>query len=746
MKTIQSFLLTAMLLPVVCFAQNEYDLTKLGQVFDYWSTANDAVFLGDHAFVSTGATGLRVLDISDLNNPVQVAVLDGSENWDNIVGMGTMLYALQRDQDLVAIDVSHPEFPVIRARSNVRHQFSITDIAMKPDDPTTIFCATIQGLVPIDASNPDSLIHLTDYRLFGNATSISISGNLAVITGEEELFLFDISNNDEPIFLSHYDPEFDVEFQSSAIKDNLIYTVCRNNQLLVTDFTDVNNPEDLGFLAPVDEINRIVFRDDTGFILARCTDRLALNNLFIYDFSAPLNPSLIGQGDSTYYGSNITLNGDYAALNNRNEGFRLVNISNFQSPVNLGDYGTIGGFDNIVIDRNLACIFGSAGHNDTHGFWVVDIQDPENPEIVGNYSDTIYIERFNYISILKDAYLYVAVNSVGLEIYDLIEPAQPVRIAGLAMNENFTSCYLRGEYLYMATSNTTVYFIDIQEPENPELTGSVVLPGGFGGRRQRSMTLAGSKLVTFISDSVSIWDITSDEAPRVLSTFLCDNIDRIFAREDRVIIEHATDNGNADILSVYDITNPERPIRRSSIFTPISVFSLDSDYNFLYGSNNYSLVAFKYSGIMNLQLVHTGRIDGGARSVTADGNLLYIVGDYSIGIYDFSEADFVSPTPDDQPATPPEDPTLLDVSPNPFNSTTTITFSLSPHAIAGGVGGVSLRIYDLSGRLVTDLVNSRLSAGTHKVVWDAGEIPAGVYLVKLTNGFQHISKKVVVIR
>ncbi len=82
--------------------------------------------------------------------------------------------------------------------------------------------------------------------------------------------------------------------------------------------------------------------------------------------------------------------------------------------------------------------------------------------------------------------------------------------------------------------------------------------------------------------------------------------------------------------------------------------------------------------------------------------------------------------------------------PNPFNSRTTITFGL------GKPAPTRLSIYDLSGRLVTDLLDrqGRLSydAGEHKVVWNAGDLGAGVYLVKLEAGGRSVIQKTVIIR
>ena len=69
--------------------------------------------------------------------------------------------------------------------------------------------------------------------------------------------------------------------------------------------------------------------------------------------------------------------------------------------------------------------------------------------------------------------------------------------------------------------------------------------------------------------------------------------------------------------------------------------------------------------------------------------------------------------------------------PNPFNPTTTINYQLST------AGTVSLRIYDINGRLVRQLaVNSLQSAGQHRVRWDGRNdsghlVASGVYFYRL---------------
>jgi len=64
--------------------------------------------------------------------------------------------------------------------------------------------------------------------------------------------------------------------------------------------------------------------------------------------------------------------------------------------------------------------------------------------------------------------------------------------------------------------------------------------------------------------------------------------------------------------------------------------------------------------------------------------------------------------------------------PNPFNPSTTIKFGL-PEASA-----VTLKIYDVTGREVSMVVNSQLAAGYYSYRWNAGNLSSGIYFYRLT--------------
>jgi hypothetical protein len=77
--------------------------------------------------------------------------------------------------------------------------------------------------------------------------------------------------------------------------------------------------------------------------------------------------------------------------------------------------------------------------------------------------------------------------------------------------------------------------------------------------------------------------------------------------------------------------------------------------------------------------------------------------------------------------------------PNPFNPTTTITYSL-PQS-----GMVTLNVYDITGRFITTLVNGVKRVGTHTVQFEGSSLSSGMYVYTLeTDGFRQTRQMMLV--
>ena len=88
---------------------------------------------------------------------------------------------------------------------------------------------------------------------------------------------------------------------------------------------------------------------------------------------------------------------------------------------------------------------------------------------------------------------------------------------------------------------------------------------------------------------------------------------------------------------------------------------------------------------------------------------------------------------------------LFDPSPNPFNPSTELKFTLA------AAGDVELVIYDLRGRKVKTLMHDDLESGEHTATWmgqdDAGaRVASGMYLARLSTDTKIFQKRMVLLK
>ncbi len=87
----------------------------------------------------------------------------------------------------------------------------------------------------------------------------------------------------------------------------------------------------------------------------------------------------------------------------------------------------------------------------------------------------------------------------------------------------------------------------------------------------------------------------------------------------------------------------------------------------------------------------------------------------------------------------PEKYSLYQNYPNPFNPVTRINFDIPKQGV------VSLKIYDILGREVKELVNETKSPGSYSVDFDASDFSSGTYFYRLeSNGFSDVKRMILI--
>jgi len=88
----------------------------------------------------------------------------------------------------------------------------------------------------------------------------------------------------------------------------------------------------------------------------------------------------------------------------------------------------------------------------------------------------------------------------------------------------------------------------------------------------------------------------------------------------------------------------------------------------------------------------------------------------------------------------PQEFTISNAYPNPFNPTTSLDLIVNNEA------SVSVRVYDLNGNQVDVIHDGSLAPGSYTMTWSAAGTPSGVYLIKSSVGNSSDVQKVVLLK
>ena len=109
--------------------------------------------------------------------------------------------------------------------------------------------------------------------------------------------------------------------------------------------------------------------------------------------------------------------------------------------------------------------------------------------------------------------------------------------------------------------------------------------------------------------------------------------------------------------------------------------------------------------------------------------------DYGYGVIDVMAAiDYETSAIDENSI--PDEFSILNIYPNPFNPTTTMQFKV------GTDGHTSLHVYDITGHLVETIINEKLMAGDHYYKWDASGLSSGIYFIHINLPTGNITQKI----
>ena len=256
--------------------------------YDTPSSALGVVVSGNYAYVADYASGLQIIDVSNVTNPFRVGFYDTPGSAQRVALSGGYAY--------------------------------VTDWG--------------SGLQIIDVSNVTNPFRVSVYDTPGRARGVALSGNYAYVADwGSGLQIIDVSNVTNPFRVSAYDtPSNAIDV---ALSGNYAYVADDTSGLQIIDVSNVTNLMGVGSYDTPDEAVSVVLSGNYAFV----ADWVG-GGLQIIDVSNVTNPMGVGFYDTPAYAMDVALLGDYAYVADDISGLQIIDVSNVTNPVLVSFYDT----------------------------------------------------------------------------------------------------------------------------------------------------------------------------------------------------------------------------------------------------------------------------------------------------------------------------------------------------------------------------------------------------------------------
>jgi choice-of-anchor B domain-containing protein len=434
------------------------------------------------------------------------------------------------------------------------------------------------------------------------------------------------------------------------------------------------------------------------------------------------------------------------------------------------------------------------------GMQVIDLSPlPDSVRLVTTYTATFTRGHIIGRDIYSDsAYVYVSGTSTtgGVHILDVSNPAAPFQVGVYDPPYYIHDAHIRGNRLYAsAGGQRTVDVVDISDKRNPMLLTRIQYSGSY----THSCWTTEDHRFLFVADEqdgqpARIFAIENLNAIREVAQYTANRLSLVhnpYIRGRYAFIAHNTEG-----LRVVDIADPSLPVEVGYYDTwtgPSGGFNglwsacpyLPSE-KIIGGDRTGGLYVWRFNGARAVRMyglvkdtmsnaipraqvaiVQTGRttvVDSagqfkigeerpaGSAQVTftviaSAAGFLPESTNVSFSTRDSAFVNFIlrpiATTVTDTKQGPLSF-TLHQNSPNPFNPTTTITFSLPAPNRRETL--VTLKVFDMLGREIATLANEEMGPGTHQVQFNASGLASGVYVYRLQSGTLSATRTMVILR
>ncbi len=360
---------------------------------------------------------------------------------------------------------------------------------------------------------------------FSNLTDgvhgISTSGNQWSFSGSQDVNgIFTRTVTVAPIDSKRKNVTVNVTWQQNAQRTGTVSLVSRLTNWIIAGIGDWTNPTETG--------NVNISGNQDGLKIATQGDYVYViinggsPDFVVLDISNPDSPVQVGSFVLNGSPVDIEVIGNYAyiASNDNAEELKILDVSNPSAPVKVGVYNAPGNADGYAVDvigNTAYLVRASSGDNE---FIAINVTSKTAPVALGsvNLGDT-----GNAIRVLGN-YAYVASNSntQELQVINITNPSLPVISAtyNIPSNNNAKSMAAFGTTVIVGTlTSGDVRIFDVSTPTNPVQAGLYTAGGNVN-----DISLGNNDTYAFLATGVNsaefqVIDISNLSSPSLLGSY-----------------------------------------------------------------------------------------------------------------------------------------------------------------------------------------------------------------------------------
>ncbi|HEU5058550.1 MAG TPA: hypothetical protein VFU21_18585 [Kofleriaceae bacterium] len=295
-------------------------------------------------------------------------------------------------------------------------------------------------------------------------------------------------------------------------------------------------------------------------------------------------------GDSTWSDESVTYNlrhrGDLVYVIRGSDGLHIVDLADPAAPRDLGHlpalYPEVGEYYNDVklAEREDGSLFALAASN-IRGVVVIDVSDPQAPEEVVDFPEAppeADDPTVNVHSIFVEGQRVYFTVFGGIEIWDIADPAAPVRLGGYWLPDLDTlggfvhDLYVEGGVAYLDYWNRGLVVVDASvDPAAPSLVGVF---DAYERRTSHSswVTTAGGRRVAIHGDEdfdahLRVIDVDPDSATAFEEIGSYQTRPEVSIHNVMAVGEEALVTYYQDGLRVLDLSDPTEPVETAHFQT-----------------------------------------------------------------------------------------------------------------------------------------------------------------------------------